>query len=94
MINPVGHYVLVEPIEVEAVTKGGIILPDQTVEKEQHAAQRGVIIAVGSASEYIKQEDVGRFAWFGRYAGIGATIEYEGRKFRLIDNTDIKALET
>jgi co-chaperonin GroES (HSP10) len=92
MINPVGHYVLVEPIEVEAVTKGGIILPDQTVEKEQWAAQRGTIIAVGSASEHIKADDVGRVAWFGRYAG--AMIEHEGRKFRLIDNTDIKALET
>jgi len=91
MIDPVGVFVLVEPIEVETKTAGGIILPDEVVEKEQWAAQRGTIIAVGSASEYIKQEDVGRVALFGRYAG--SLIEHEGRKFRLIDNTDIKALE-
>ena len=91
MIEPVGVYVLVEPIEVETVTKGGILLPDQIVEKEQWAAQRGTILGVGDASEYIGQDAVGKVALFGRYAG--ALIEQNGRKLRLIDNRDIKALE-
>lgn len=91
MINPVGVFVLVEPIEVEAKTAGGIILPDAVVEKEQFAAQRGEILAVGPAAEYLDQTAVGKIALFGRYAG--AMIEHEGRKLRLIDNRDIKALE-
>lgn len=91
MIDPVGVYVLVEPIEVEAKTKGGIFLPDQVVEKEQWAAQRGKILAVGGAAEYLGQEAVGKVAVYGRYAG--ALIDHDGRKLRLIDNKDIKALE-
>lgn len=91
MIDPVGVYVLVEPIEVEAKTAGGIILPEQVVEKEQWAAQRGTVLAVGPNAEYLDQSAVGKIALFGRYAG--ALIEHDGRKVRLIDNKDIKALE-
>lgn len=91
MIKPVGVMVLVEPVEVETKTKGGVFLPDQIVEKEQWAAQRGKILAVGPQCEYLAQADVGKIAIFGRYAG--ALIEHEGKKFRLIDNQDIKALE-
>lgn len=91
MIDPVGVYVLVEPIEVEAKTKGGILLPEQVVEKEQWAAQRGTILAVGQAAEYIGQDAVGRVAIYGRYAG--ALVDHNGKKVRLIDNRDIKALE-
>lgn len=91
MIDPVGVYVLVAPIEVEKKTAGGILLPDEVVDKEQWAAQRGTILAVGPASEYLGQSAIGKVALYGRYAG--ALIEHEGRKVRLIDNKDIKALE-
>jgi co-chaperonin GroES (HSP10) len=91
MIEPVGVMVLVEPIEVKAVTAGGIHLPDQVVEKDQWATQRGTILAVGPRAEYLGQNHVGKVAIFGRYAG--AMIEHEGKKYRLIDNQDIKALE-
>lgn len=91
MIEPVGVMVLVEPIEVATKTAGGVFLPDQIVEKEQWAAQRGKVLAVGPRCEYLGQADVGKTAIFGRYAG--ALIEHEGKKYRLIDNQDIKALE-
>lgn len=42
-INPLQDYVLIEPLEEEKKSKGGIVLPE-TAEKEP---QQGKIIAVG-----------------------------------------------
>ena len=41
--KPLGNRVLVEPIEQEEVTAGGIVLPDTAKEKPQ----QGMILAVG-----------------------------------------------
>jgi chaperonin GroES len=42
-IRPLGDRVLVEPIEVKEMTKGGIIIPDNAKEKPME----GKVIAVG-----------------------------------------------
>jgi len=42
-IQPIGDRVLVEPLEAEDKTSGGIIIPDTAKEKQQ----RGKVIAVG-----------------------------------------------
>ena len=43
-IQPLGDRVLVEPLEAEDKTSGGIIIPDTAKEKQQ----RGKVIAVGN----------------------------------------------
>lgn len=45
-IFPVEYKVLVEPKEIERTTKGGLILADETVEKESFGRQEGVLVAV------------------------------------------------
>lgn len=42
-IQPLGDRVLVEPLEAEDVSKGGIVLPDTAKEKPQE----GKVVAVG-----------------------------------------------
>lgn len=46
-INPTGHYVLVLPDPVEEKTKGGIFLPNETIENEQRDTTKGTLVAVG-----------------------------------------------
>ncbi len=46
-IKPLGFYVLIEMIEVEAVSEGGIILNQDLVNKEQDATDTGYVRAIG-----------------------------------------------
>ena len=46
-IRPLGDRVLVEPIDVKEVTKGGIIIPDAAKEKPME----GKVIAIGKKRE-------------------------------------------
>ena len=78
-IQPLGDRVLVEPLEAEDKTSGGIIIPDTAKEKQQ----RGKVVAVGKGrlSEEGKltplEVKVNDQVLFGRYSGseikIGAT---------------------
>ena len=47
MIKPLGFYVLVEMVEFDEATEGGIILPGDLVSKEQEATDVGYVRAVG-----------------------------------------------
>ena len=91
MLKPLGFYVLIEPQKVEEKTAGGIYIPQETQEKQQHAMSRGEIIAVGPASN-MADDCVGKTALFGRYAGV--EVEEGGRTFRLIDAQDVRAVVT
>ena len=78
-IQPLGDRVLVEPLEAEDKTSGGIIIPDTAKEKQQ----RGKVVAIGKG----RLSDDGKLTplevkvndqvLFGRYSGseikIGAT---------------------
>jgi len=44
-ISPQAYNVLVLPREVEAKTKGGLLLPDDTKEREQFAQTEGELVA-------------------------------------------------
>ena len=78
-IQPLGDRVLVEPLEAEDKTSGGIIIPDTAKEKQQ----RGKVVAVGKGriSDEGKltplEVKTGDQVLFGRYSGseikIGAT---------------------
>ena len=78
-IQPLGDRVLVEPLEAEEKTAGGIVIPDTAKEKQQ----KGKVIAIGKGrvSEDGKltplEVKVNDHVLFGRYSGseikIGAT---------------------
>lgn len=93
-IIPVGHRVLVLPVEIEQTTKSGIIITDMTKMMEESAQTQGTIIAIGETcwddqpSPWAK---VGDFVMFGKYAG----VVYEGndgQKYRVLNDRDIVAV--
>lgn len=43
-IHPTKYNVLVEPKEVQKATKGGLLMPDEVVEKEGFARTEGILV--------------------------------------------------
>ena len=75
-IRPLGDRVVVRPIEAEAKTAGGIVIPDTAREK----SLRGEVLAVGPGRRDKKGErvaidlKVGDEVLFDRYAGAKITV--------------------
>ena len=91
-LKPLADRVLVEPIEDEEVTPGGIVLPETAKEKPQ----RGKVLAVGPGG---RDEDgklitmevkVGETVLFAKYAG--TEIKVEGKKMLILRQSDLLAI--
>jgi len=91
-IRPLGEKVLIERLEAEERTAGGLVLPDTAKEKPQ----RGTVLALGDgrmldsgdrADFQVKKGDTVLFASFA-----GTDIKYEGREYLLMDESDILAV--
>ena len=91
-IRPLADKVLVERIEAESKTAGGIVLPDSAKEKPQ----RGKIISVGEGklledgSRGQMQVKKGDEVLFTSYAG--SEIKLDGKEYIIMDETDIMAV--
>ena len=90
MFKPLHNYVLLERVEEENITAGGIIIPDNAKEKPS----RGRVIAVG-AGVYsgddlipmsVKKDDVVLFA---KWASSVNEVKIDGKDYVLIKETDI-----
>ena len=57
-LKPLGSRVVVEPLEQEEVTAGGIVLPDTAKEKPQ----KGTVLSVGPGD----RDDTGKYIQIGR----------------------------
>ncbi len=94
-IKPVGHIVLVLPLEVEEVSKGGIIMATASQNRREEMGQtEATVIALGNTT-YADQPEpwcaVGDVVVFARYAGTerkGA----DGKTYRLINDLDVKGV--
>jgi chaperonin GroES len=90
-IRPLDDRVVVEPLEAEEKTAGGILLPDSAKEKPQ----RGKIIAAGPGKLRDNGErtalsvKVGDEVLYGRYAG--SDIKEGGKELKVMRETDILA---
>ena len=91
-LKPLADRVLVEPIEDEEITPGGIVLPETAKEKPQ----RGKSLAVGPGG---RDEDgklitmevkVGETVLFAKYAG--TEIKMEGKKRLILRQSDLLAI--
>jgi chaperonin GroES len=90
-VRPLDDRVVVEPLEAEEKTAGGILLPDTAKQKPQ----RGRVLAVGpgklrdngqrSTLSVVKGDEV----IYGRYAG--NDIDVEGREIKILRESDILA---
>jgi chaperonin GroES len=78
-IRPLGDRVLVEPIDVKQVTKGGIIIPDSAKEKPIE----GKVIAIGK-----KRDDDGKEIAFDVKVGDKVLLpKYGGTEVKIDDKT-------
>jgi chaperonin GroES len=91
-IRPLGDKVLVERVEAEAKTAGGIVLPDTAKEKPQ----RGKVVSVGEGKmlENGTRKEVqvkkGDTVLFTSYAG--TEIKVDGKEYLIMDESDIIAV--
>ena len=91
-VRPLGDKVLVKRIDAEAMTAGGIVLPDTAKEKPK----RGRVQAVGDgklldSGERAKlQVKKGDEVLFTSYAG--TEIKIEGEEFMIMDESDVLAI--
>jgi chaperonin GroES len=90
-IRPLDDRVVVEPIEAEETTAGGIVLPDTAKEKPQ----RGTVVAVGpgklldSGQRGELSVSVGDEVIYGKYGG--SDIEINGDEVKILRESDILA---
>ncbi|PLX94568.1 MAG: co-chaperone GroES [Desulfuromonas sp.] len=89
-IRPLQDRLIVECVEEETTTAGGIIIPD-TASKEK--PQEGVVIAVGKGKVTAEGKvlgmdvKVGDRVLFGKYAG--TDIKVEGKPYLMMREDDI-----
>ncbi len=90
-IRPLDDRVVVEPIEAEETTAGGIVLPDTAKEKPQ----RGTVVAVGPGKLLDNGQrgelsvTVGDEVIYGKYGG--SDIEINGDEVKILRESDILA---
>lgn len=91
-LNPLGDRVVIKPLEMEEVTKSGIVLPDTAKEK----SQEGIVIAVGSGRLLengtrvpleVKEGDRVVYSKYG-----GSEFKNEGEELLILSERDILAI--
>jgi chaperonin GroES len=91
-LKPLGSRVVVEPIEQEEVTAGGIVLPETAKEKPQ----QGTVLAVGPGDrdedgDYIAMDvKVGDTVLFAKYGG--TEMKLDGKKLLILRESDLLAI--
>ena len=91
-IRPLADKVLVERVEAESKTAGGIVLPDTAKEKPQ----KGKVVSVGEGKRLEDgtrrevQVKKGDLVLFTSYAG--TEIKVDGKEYLIMDESDIMAV--
>jgi chaperonin GroES len=91
-LKPLGNRVVVEPIEQEEITAGGIVLPETAKEKPQ----RGKVLAAGPGDRNDKGERIaldvaeGDTVLFAKYAG--TEFKLDGKKLLILRESDLLAI--
>ena len=91
-IRPLADKVLVQRIEAESKTAGGIVLPDAAKEKPQ----RGKVISVGEGrlledgTRHKMQVKKGDQVLFTSYAG--TEVKADGKEYLIMDESSILAV--
>ncbi len=92
-VKPLGGRVIIEPVEQEEITAGGIILPETAKEKPQE----GKVLAVGpgdrneQTGERVPMDlKVGDKILFAKYSG--TEFKMDGKKLLILRESDILAV--
>jgi chaperonin GroES len=90
-LEPLDDRVVVEPMEAESKTKGGIVLPDTAQEKPQ----RGTVISVGPGRVADDGKRIpmtvkkGNKIIYAKYGGM--EVEVDGKEYMILRESDILA---
>lgn len=91
-VKPLNDHILVRPAEAEAVTAGGIILPDSAREKPAQgtvvAIGEGKVLEDGTRAKF--QVKAGDKVIYSKYAG--HDINIDGDEYKVIQETDVYAV--
>lgn len=92
-IHPKGNKLLIRPVEVEKVSKGGIYIPASIQEKEDMGQMFGTVVEIGGMC-WVQEDEprcaVGDYIIFARYAG-QVFPGNDGVTYRLINALDVIA---
>ena len=93
-LKPLGNRVVVEPLEQEEITSGGIVLPETAKEKPQ----KGIVLSVGPGD----RDDEGKripmdvsvkdTVLFAKYSG--TEVKIDNKKLLILRESDILAIVT
>lgn len=84
-VTPLGDKILIARKMEEAVTDGGIYIPEDARDPSQHA----YVIAVGTEVTSVKKDDI---VITGKYAG--AQIDVDGKSCSIVEIEDVLAIVT
>ena len=93
-LKPLGSRVVIEPIEQEEITAGGIVLPETAKEKPQ----QGTVLSVGpgdrdeSGKRIAMDVVVGDKVLFAKYSGTETPFKMDGKKLLILRESDILAI--
>jgi chaperonin GroES len=91
-LKPLGSRVVVEPIEQEEVTPGGIVLPETAKEKPQ----KGTVLSVGdgdrddNGKRIPMDVKVGDTVLYAKYSG--TEIKLDSKKLLILRESDVLAI--
>ncbi len=91
-LKPLGNRVVVEPIEQEELTAGGIVLPETAKEKPQ----KGKVLSVGpgdrddDGKRIPLDVNAGDTVLFAKYSG--TEIKVDGKKLLILRESDLLAI--
>jgi len=91
-LKPLGNRVVIEPVEQEEVTAGGIVLPETAKEKPQ----KGTVLSVGPGERDDDGKHIpldvkkGDTVLFAKYSG--TEIKVEGKKLLIMRESDLLAI--
>jgi len=91
-LKPLGDRLIIEPVEEEAMTTSGIVLPETAKEKPM----KGKVLALGPGA---RKEDGSRIAidvslgdtvLYAKYGG--TEVKLENKKYLILKETDVLAI--
>ncbi len=91
-LKPLGNRLVVEPLEAEEITAGGIVLPETAKEKPQ----KGIVLSIGPGERDDKGKRIemdvqaGDTVLYAKYAG--TEIKVDGKKLLILKENDILAI--
>jgi len=91
-LKPLSDRVVVEPIEKDEITAGGIALPETAKEEPQ----QGTVIAIGpglrdgNGQRVAMEVAVGDMVLFARYGG--SSLKHKGKEYLILREEEILAI--